>query len=293
MFGNRLRELRLQRNLTQQDLAKLLNVSPSTIGMYEQGRRDPDTHTIVFLANYFGVTTDYLLGTSTHKDFDLLAALEDPDSKIKAGDTILTPQQRLGIVRVLDNPALLEDRIEYNHIPILGQIKMGIPLLAEENYTGELEIPSDIDADFALEARGNSMIGVGLLDGDYAICRKQQTAYSGDIVVALNDITEGYSEATLKFYFNEDNEGPVLRAANPNFKDIPLDGDYRIAGVLVAVLRKGAPAYRVYNSYLAARDINKKRWDPVIEKAFHLGIKPEQLIHMLDTMYQIMKGTDK
>ncbi|SJZ38382.1 helix-turn-helix domain-containing protein [Garciella nitratireducens] len=62
MFGDRLKALRNEKNMTQSELAKLLNVSPSTIGMYEQGRRDPDTKTLAFLAEYFDVTTDYLLG---------------------------------------------------------------------------------------------------------------------------------------------------------------------------------------------------------------------------------------
>lgn len=68
MFGERLKFLRNELNLTQLDLSKLLKVSPSTIGMYEQNRRDPDSETIKFLAEYFNVSTDYLLGKSNIKD---------------------------------------------------------------------------------------------------------------------------------------------------------------------------------------------------------------------------------
>ncbi len=64
MFGDRLRIARKERNLTQTDLARQLNVATSTIGMYEQGRRDPDTETVKFLASYFNVSTDWLLGVS-------------------------------------------------------------------------------------------------------------------------------------------------------------------------------------------------------------------------------------
>lgn len=64
MFKKRLRLLRKKYSVTQQVLADSLNLSSSTIGMYEQGRRDPDTETICALANFFGVTTDYLLGIS-------------------------------------------------------------------------------------------------------------------------------------------------------------------------------------------------------------------------------------
>ncbi|MFT9496303.1 helix-turn-helix domain-containing protein [Anaerosolibacter sp.] len=68
MFGERLKELRSKKDMTQQDLANLLNVSPSTVGMYEQGRRDPDTNTIKFLSDYFNVSTDYLLGQTNMKN---------------------------------------------------------------------------------------------------------------------------------------------------------------------------------------------------------------------------------
>ena len=57
-----LKELRTQKGLTQSELSKALNVSASSIGMYEQGRREPDTTTLAEIAAYFNVTTDYLLG---------------------------------------------------------------------------------------------------------------------------------------------------------------------------------------------------------------------------------------
>lgn len=64
MFGDRLRLLRTEKKLTQLDLANLLKVSPSTIGMYEQCRRDPDSSTVSYLAEYFDVSVDYLLGNT-------------------------------------------------------------------------------------------------------------------------------------------------------------------------------------------------------------------------------------
>ena len=63
-FGNILKTIRTQQDIRQSDLAKAIGVSPSTIGMYEQGRRDPDSDTVIKLAEYFNVTTDYLLGNS-------------------------------------------------------------------------------------------------------------------------------------------------------------------------------------------------------------------------------------
>ena len=57
-----LKELRQGKNLTQKDLSKILQISASTIGMYEQGRREPDHETLTKLADFFDVPTDYLLG---------------------------------------------------------------------------------------------------------------------------------------------------------------------------------------------------------------------------------------
>lgn len=62
MFGERLKELRRNNKLTQQELANKLKVSASTVGMYEQGRRSPDTGTLNQVAEYFDVSVDWLLG---------------------------------------------------------------------------------------------------------------------------------------------------------------------------------------------------------------------------------------
>ncbi|GMQ63524.1 helix-turn-helix domain-containing protein [Vallitalea maricola] len=66
MFSKRLKLLRLNKNLSQKNLATYLNISPSTIGMYEQGRRQPDQETLQKLANYFNVNIDYLLGRTNN-----------------------------------------------------------------------------------------------------------------------------------------------------------------------------------------------------------------------------------
>lgn len=70
MFGARVAALRLQAGMTQAELAKRLAVSPSAVGMYEQGRREPSMDRIVALARLFEVSTDYLLTgePATEKD---------------------------------------------------------------------------------------------------------------------------------------------------------------------------------------------------------------------------------
>ena len=58
----RLKELRRKKDITQEELAKQLQLSPSTIGMYETGRREPDFDTLQMIADYFHVSVDYLIG---------------------------------------------------------------------------------------------------------------------------------------------------------------------------------------------------------------------------------------
>lgn len=64
-FGEILCELRKDRHLTQKQLAELMNVAVGTISNYETGRHDPDLHSLIWLADFFQVTTDYFLGRTT------------------------------------------------------------------------------------------------------------------------------------------------------------------------------------------------------------------------------------
>lgn len=70
MLGNNIRDLRKQKKLTQAELAKLMHVSQQTIGAWETERAVPGSDTLGDLADYFGVTTDYLLGRPEKTDID-------------------------------------------------------------------------------------------------------------------------------------------------------------------------------------------------------------------------------
>lgn len=64
MKGNRIKLLREEKNIKQADLAKILSISPSTVGMYEREEREPNDDITLKLADFFNVSTDYLLGKS-------------------------------------------------------------------------------------------------------------------------------------------------------------------------------------------------------------------------------------
>jgi repressor LexA len=98
-----------------------------------------------------------------------------------------------------------------------------------------ITIPDDIGSGerFALQVKGDSMIGAGIMDGDRVIVKQQSTAENGEIVCAL---IEG--EATLKRFFKKD--GVVtLKAENEKYPPIVVSkGEFRIVGRIVGLLRK-------------------------------------------------------
>lgn len=121
-------------------------------------------------------------------------------------------------------------------IPVLGRVAAGQPILAEESYDGSLTLDDsfgDSAGLFALKVRGDSMIEAGILEGDYVIVRKQETARSGEIVVAMLE-----DEATVKYYRPQ--RGRVeLVAANPRYGPILVESDQRLQllGVVRGVVR--------------------------------------------------------
>ncbi len=122
-------------------------------------------------------------------------------------------------------------------IPILGQIAAGVPIEAIQNEVGRVSAPEDLIGSgehFALEVKGDSMIGAGILDGDVVLIKKTDTADSGDIVVALVD----NEEATLKRLRKRGNS-IALEAANPAYETRIFGPDrVRIQGKLVAMVRR-------------------------------------------------------
>ena len=118
-------------------------------------------------------------------------------------------------------------------VPILGQVTAGMPILAVEDIEGYLpyEQASGYGEYFALRIKGDSMIGAGILNGDYIIVRKQNTATPGQIVVAMIE-----DEATCKPLKIEDDGHVWLMPENPDYS--PIDGEGAvILGVVTALHR--------------------------------------------------------
>jgi repressor LexA len=120
------------------------------------------------------------------------------------------------------------------HVPVVGRIAAGGPILAEERIEDVFALPRQLVGEgtmFLLEVRGDSMIDAAICDGDWVVVRQQPTAENGDIVAALLD-----DEATVKTFKRR--AGHVwLMPHNPAYD--PIDGDHAsILGKVVAVLRR-------------------------------------------------------
>lgn len=106
MVGMRISQLRRERNMTQRELARRLNVSPSAVGMYEQGRRQPSADLIVAICQTFAVSTQWLLTGRpyTGRDFqeDLKMLLQHPKEGAEMGIELSVVE---GLLRELGNTA--------------------------------------------------------------------------------------------------------------------------------------------------------------------------------------------
>lgn len=147
-FGDKLKHIRQERNMTQEELAKLLGTTKQTISHYENSDREPNLKTAINYAKRLNVDIKFLADNFAAFDFA-------PPS--------------------------------FNAVPLVGQIACGSPVLAEENIKEYVDLPKHIKADYALSCKGNSMIGAGIYDGDVVYIRQQPVVEDGQIAAVLID----------------------------------------------------------------------------------------------------------
>ena len=122
-----------------------------------------------------------------------------------------------------------------NQVPLLGEIAAGLPILAVENIDSYFPLPDGFFGKggslFMLQVRGESMIEVGIHNGDYVIIRRQETAENGEIAAVLIE-----NEVTLKRFYKEKSYFR-LHPENRDMEDI-ITEKAEILGVLVGMMRK-------------------------------------------------------
>lgn len=183
---NRIKNLREELNMTQQELADKLEGAKSTVAMYEKGNRKPSLEVLVKLSEIFDCSIDYLLGKT-----DVRKSIEN-----------------------INNPK------KYYMCPVYGRISAGQPNWAEECIEGRLPIDIELmnivepEECFFLRVNGESM-NKEIQNGAYALIRKTDSVDDGDIAVVL---VNGY-DATLKV-FNRQGDFILLEpmSTDPAFK---------------------------------------------------------------------------
>lgn len=187
--GDRIRQVRQEQDVTQQELANYIGVSKQAVYKYENNIvTNIPTDKVDAIAKRLKVSPAYLMGWE-----------EQPTPAPAKKPTI---------------PPGFEPMPKMRKVPLIGAIACGDPITAMQNREGEIDAPEDMRCDFALRCKGDSMIGAGIHDGDAVYINIQPEVENGEIAaVRIGD------EATLKrVYIHQDYI--ELRPENPAYESI-------------------------------------------------------------------------
>lgn len=202
-IGEKIKSLRTKHGITQEELATAAGTKKQTIHKYETGIiSNIPASKIKAIADKLGTTPAYLMGW------------EDVNIPFEGHPDIFP--------------------ITYKKFRVLGEIACGKPIYADEDRETVILADSKIDADFCLYAKGDSMIGARIMDGDIVFIKNQPTVDNGEIAAVIID-----DEATLKrVYYYPDKNKLVLNPENPKYEPLVYIGDelntIRILGKAVA-----------------------------------------------------------
>ncbi len=135
-------------------------------------------------------------------------------------------------IEIIDDNFNLTRR-EVVNVPLIGQVAAGQPLLAVENISSYFPIPAEFlpnEETFMLKVKGESMINMGIYEGDQIIVKKQNTARNGEVVVALVD-----DSATVKRFYKE--EGHIRLQPENDFMEPIIVDDCEILGKVIGLIR--------------------------------------------------------
>lgn len=226
----RLELLRKEKDLSQNQLAKKINMTQQRISAYEKGKREPDIETLKQFADFFDCTIDYITGKSDIRKNYVPAEKWIDESKYK---------------KEVNSEGSISYKAKFEPIPVIGKIAAGQPILAQENIEGYLPVDPNVygltttDNLFYLLVAGRSM-DKKVKNGDYALIHKQDYAEDGDIVVA---IVNGDDEATLKRYKKLNEQFVLLEpmSTDPSIEALTVDlksTDFKIIGKAIGQFGK-------------------------------------------------------
>lgn len=188
-IGEKIKEARERKGLTQEQLGKMCGTTKQTIFKYENGIiKNIPLDKLEKIAESLSVNPIIIMGWKTE------------DSPLPSN--------------ILPMPNMVKK-------PRLGTIACGKPILAVEDAEEFDMVPETVDCDFTLRCKGDSMINARIFDGDIVYIRKQPEVEAGEIAAVRID-----DEATLKrVYYDRDSEMITLRACNPLYPDMVYKGE--------------------------------------------------------------------
>lgn len=203
-IGEILRQHRTDLDLSQREFAQICNVSNGYISMLESGVNPrsgepliPSLTVLNKIAAGMGITVDALIEAADDIDVTLASAREEPSlpSNIRP--------------------------IAKRRFPMLGEIACGKPVYANEDHEAYIDASADIDADFCLTAKGDSMIGARIHSGDVVFIKQMPIVENGAIAAVVIE-----DEATLKrWYYYPDQQKLVLNAENSAYAPLVYVGE--------------------------------------------------------------------
>lgn len=216
-LGGLIKEYREKCNLTMDEFAKKAGLSKGYISMLEKNQHPQNKRKIVPSLETFRKAAK-AMGLSVD---DLMKAVDGDQPVSLEVKKSLPPYDNIF-------------PIEKKKIPMLGEIACGEPIFAEEDRESYVLAGTDITADYCLKARGDSMVGARINDGDIVFIREQSIVEDGEIAAVIID-----DEATLKrVYYEKDKNRLTLQAENPRYRPLSYEGEeldhIRILGKAVA-----------------------------------------------------------
>lgn len=223
--GQILRELRLSKNLNQSVLSTLLDVSQPAYQKYENGLSEPNYDALCKLADFYGVSTDYLLGREKPKPKKMTLTDAELEAALLEAYRTFPEDVRRDFLDHIRNAVLVE-RGDIRLITkrfISGMVSAGFGAILDDSENWEtvlVPLTNDSrDADFILRVCGDSM-EPKYSDGDYVLVKQQDTIEQGEIGIFCVD-GEGY----IKQLGNN-----VLISLNKKYPEIPLNAESRCFG---------------------------------------------------------------
>ncbi|HEP5950935.1 TPA: helix-turn-helix domain-containing protein [Streptococcus pyogenes] len=237
-FPAMVKELRLGKNLTMEQLAEELGKTKSTISKWEKGTRSPKIYEIEEIAKFFGVEPKKMMfgdnPTSINPQVELIPStlqkINSTSSQLEhsrqiivldTAETLLEQQKE-----IKNNEDTIAELFSYNYYDHAASAGTGQYLNDVQVET--IELPVDYDADFVIPVHGDSM-EPKYHSGDYVFVKLSVELTDGDI-----GVFEYYGDAYIKQLLIND-EGAFLHSLNSKYEDIPVDrdSDFRIIGEVV------------------------------------------------------------